>query len=183
MDDFENSLPPGRLRVMQIAAGALIAGPTFFLALALFLVHIQNQGQGLAPPRVPVLSFFAAAWLAVTTLASYLLPIRLVRKNLRRIASDELKAPPGETADDVSQVLGLRQTSMLIALALHEGTAFLGCLAYLLEAQPLALGAAGLAILFMLLRFPTEYRVRTWMRQQLDWLEKAREQTEPPTPV
>jgi hypothetical protein len=100
----------------------------------------------------------------------------VVRYRLRRIAS-------GAEPDAVSQIRALPMTAMIIGLALHEGAAFLGCIAYMMEGQMLALGAAGLAILLMLTRFPTEYRVRTWMRQQLDWLEKAREQTEPPTPV
>src|SRR5438552_10972105 len=39
-----------RLRVMQIIAGALIAGVVIFLGVVLFAVHGQNNGRGLTPP-------------------------------------------------------------------------------------------------------------------------------------
>ncbi len=172
-DDPDNPVSSAQVRVMQIMAAALVIGPTFFLALSLFLVQVQNRGQGLAPPSAPVLTILAAAMFVISTATAFVVPGLVVRYRLQRIAS-------GAEPDAVSQVRALPIKEMIIGRALHEGAAFLGCIAYLMEAQPLALGVAGLAILLMLIRFPTEYRVKTWMRRQLDWLEKAREQVSNP---
>jgi hypothetical protein len=65
---------------------------------------------------------------------------------------------------------------MMIGLALLEGAAFLGCIAYLLEARPLALGVVVVAITPMLVNFPTEARVRAWLERQADQLAELRQQ-------
>jgi hypothetical protein len=64
---------------------------------------------------------------------------------------------------------------MIVGLALLEGTAFLGILAYLIEAQPLALGVTGIAILCMLLKFPTRSRVQAWLERQTEQLTELRQ--------
>src|SRR5262245_48443688 len=48
--DPEEALTPPRLRVMQIIAGTLLLGVVVFLAVTLFLVLVQHNGQGMAPP-------------------------------------------------------------------------------------------------------------------------------------
>ena len=55
---------------------------------------------------------------------------------------------------------------MLIGWALLEAPAFMACIAYLLEAQAFAAALVGMTIVLMLIRFPTEGRVRGWLEQQ-----------------
>jgi hypothetical protein len=45
-----------------------------------------------------------------------------------------------------------------------------GCIAFLLEAQSYVLAVIGVAVVLMLLNFPTESRVLAWMERQLDQL-------------
>ncbi len=70
----------------------------------------------------------------------------------------------------------MRQTTLIVGLAPLEGTAFLGCIAYLIEANPLALAVVGVAVCLMLYKFPTEGRVRTWLEQQAAVLNGMREE-------
>jgi hypothetical protein len=88
--------------------------------------------------------------------------------------------PPGANAaaygTDNSKLLAVRQTTLLVSLALLEGVAFSGCIAYLLEAQPLVLGVVLVAVLLLLAYFPTEGRVRSWLERQTDQLVVLRQQ-------
>jgi hypothetical protein len=184
MIDSDELVPPGRLRTMQIIAGALLMGVAIFLGIVLTIVQVQRGGQGLGPPQSqPILSLMALGTLAFMAVTSVVLPNNMVRQGLRRIARGEFQPPSAAAASptaDAEQILGLRQVTLIVSLALIEGPAFLGCIAYLLEGRLYVLGVVGLALALMLIRFPTEGSVRAWMRQQLDWLEQARQKNDAP---
>jgi hypothetical protein len=61
-------------------------------------------------------------------------------------------------------------------LALLNSSAFFGCIAYLLEAQPLALAVVGVTVVLMLCKFPTQERVRAWLERQAEVLSELRQQ-------
>ncbi len=169
----EEALTPGRLRSMQIIAAVLPLGVVVFLVICLFLV--QNNGQGLAPPQngVPVVSLIALILLAGTAPLAYLLPPLITRNIVQGIhAASSQQSGAFETAE--AKLLPVKQTTMIIALALLEGAAFLGCNAYLLEGQPLALVVVIVALLLMLIQFPTRTRVQAWLRRQTDLLAEMR---------
>jgi hypothetical protein len=185
MNTPDGLLPPGRLRGMQIIAGALLAGVVTLLALVLILVFLQNQGAGLAPAgNMPILTMVAGFLFVIQAPLAFLLPRILIRSALRRVASGTWQIPPGaESASfntDASKLLAVKQTSMILGLALLEGAAFLGCIAYLLEAQSIALGVVVVAVALMLMTFPTEPRVRAWLEQQFDQLAELRQQGDIP---
>ena len=96
------------------------------------------------------------------------------RTALRQIASGAWPLPPGADAaafaSDTAKLLAVRQTTMLISWAMVEGAAFFGCIAYLLEAQPFTLAVVGVAVLLMLVDFPTERGVSAWLERQVDQL-------------
>jgi hypothetical protein len=56
--------------------------------------------------------------------------------------------------------------SMIVGWGLLEGAAFMGCMAYLLEARTLALGVIAIVLLLMFCTFPTEARARNWLQRQ-----------------
>jgi hypothetical protein len=62
--------------------------------------------------------------------------------------------------------MGTWASATIIGLALLEGAAFFADVAYMQEGQPLALGVAGAAVMLILLRFPTESRLRGWLELQ-----------------
>jgi hypothetical protein len=172
-------LTPRRVRVLQIVAGTLLLGVVGFLAVALFIVLVQGGGQGLAPPQgLPLLSLVAVVMLAAEAPLAFIVPGMMTRSALRQIVAGTWKLPPGQDATLFAtagaKLMGVRQASLIAGLALLEGAAFTGCIAYLLEAQVLALGVVGVAILLMLCQFPTEGRVRAWLERQAQALTELR---------
>lgn len=179
MSNSDDLLSAQRLRVMQIIAAALLVGVLIFLGVVLFLVQIQNNGAGAAPPgNMLLLSLLAVAFFAIQAPLSFIIPRFQTQTALRQIASGAWKSPPGaSTTDfgtDASRLLAVRQTSMIVGLALLEGVAFFACIAYLLEAQPWVLIIILACVGLMLVSFPTEGRVRSWLSWQVDRLDELR---------
>ena len=99
---------------------------------------------------------------------------------LRKIAAGTWQPPTGSNpssfASDNSKLLGLRQGTLIVRLALLESAAFFGCIAYLLEGQMFVLSEVLVAVFLMLASFPTFYRVRYWLELQADRLSQLREE-------
>jgi hypothetical protein len=177
-----DELPRGQLRVMQIIAGAMLTGVLGMLAFVLYFVLVVRNGQAVNPrAEIPLLSLLAVILLAANVPVAIVLPGNLTRAAVRQIAAGTWR-PAGFTGlspntlnTDSAKLLAVRQTTKIIALALVEGAACLGGMAYLLEAKPWALGVVAVAILFILFTFPTEGRVRTWLEQQTGRLAEARQ--------
>jgi len=183
-DESDDAIPPGRLRTMQIIAGALILGLAIFLAIVVYVVHVQNQGQPIGQAQgPPILSVLALGMLAALSVVSVAVPNAMLRQHIRRIACGQVTPTVDQPAPtgDADQLLGLRQTTLIISLSLLQGPAFFCCIAYLLEGRIYALGGALLAILLLGSRFPTEASLRTWLRRQLDAADAARQQINPDT--
>jgi hypothetical protein len=70
----------------------------------------------------------------------------------------------------------VQQGTLVVGLGLLSSAAFMGCIAFLLEAQGLLLGVIGVAFLLMLWKFPTEGRVRAWLDRQTERLTELRQQ-------
>ena len=161
-----DELLPGRLRTMRIIALAIIPAP--------------RNGPGVVPPGASrlSLSLFAVLMLAVCGAGSVLLPRLLTRSALRKIARGTWQPPPranpGDYGSDAAQLLAVRQTSYIVGLAPLEASALFGCIAYMLERQPLALGVVGVAVLLILIQFPTQRREGAWLERQAEWLAEAR---------
>lgn len=181
MSSPDDPLPRQNLQTMQMIAGALLLGVVVFLIIALLIVSNRGKGNGMAPTGgFPMISILAVVLAAVEFPLAFVVPAVLTRNALRQIASGAWRPPPTANAPafdtDTSKLLAVRQTTRIIGLALLEGAAFLGCIAYLLEAQPFALGVPLAAILLMLMSFPTESRIRAWLERQIDRLSELRQQ-------
>jgi hypothetical protein len=165
--ETERFVPPAQLRIMQIIAGALIGGVAIFLGIVLFLVH--GLGQGPANPQEPMLTYVALLLLVVNVPLASVVPRMIEARGIAQIAAGTWR-PPGaaETSGDAGRLMQLFQQSLIIGLAILEGVAFLACVAYLLEAQSIAVVVAGLPLLFMIIRFPTQNRCQAWLDNQLD---------------
>lgn len=181
MNDSDDIWLAKRIRVLQIIAGALVMGLVTFLGIVLFMVQVQNKGVGLARPGgLPLISLIAVAYSALAVLLAIVIPRVLVQSGLRRIAAGAWKPPQDANAadypDDASKLLAIRQTSIIIGLAILEGSALFACIAYLLEGQSWVLAAAVLIVLLMLASFPTQERLRSWLTAQADQLDELRRQ-------
>jgi hypothetical protein len=180
MSEIDDRILAPRVRVMQIIAFALVTGVLVFLGIACFQVFVQRQGQpqGQAD-ALPILSLLAVAMLAGGAAVSFVVPKVMTRAAMQKIAAGIWQLPEGidpkDLATDFAKLLSVKQTALIIGLAMLEGPAFLGCIAFLIEARPFTLGLVGVAIALMLFQFPTEGSVRAWLWNQTNQLEQTRQ--------
>jgi hypothetical protein len=175
--DPDAELTPQILRVMQIIAGALLAGVSTFLVI----VIVIRNGPGAPPPQaVFVMTPVAAVFLALLAPLAFMVPGIMTRSALRQINAGTWPARAGASlsasASVGAKLIAVRQTTLLVGLALLEGAAFNACIAYLLEGQVLALAVVGVAIALILSRFPTRERVRNWLERQASALAELRQE-------
>ncbi len=178
MHEPEGVVSPARVRISQIIAGSLIAGVVIFLVVVLFLVHGQGRGN-VAAGNFPILSLIAAGMLTTLAPMSVLMPRFLNQASLGQLTAGTWKPPdgvnPATFGTVTDKLMAIYQTTLIIRLALLEGAAFMGVLAYLQEAQPWALGLVAVALAMMALSFPTRGRAQAWLDSQADALATLRE--------
>jgi hypothetical protein len=164
-----DDIPRPRLVTMQIISAALMIGVVVFLGVVLFLVYVQQGGQGQMPAGdLPMVSLLAIAMFVLTTPLALFMPNQMAKAALKQMAARDWKG------DDAAELLGIRQSTLIVGLALLEGTAFTACIAFLLEAHVSALIIVGLNLLLMLGLFPTRNRVRNWLDKQTMALQDLR---------
>lgn len=144
------------LRNMQIITFALAAGVVIFMAIVGFLG--LRDGANRAPEQLPIITIIAFAMLAADFAMTLIVPRQIVAAGIQRIAQSRVSG-------DLKMLLGLRQTSLIITLALFEGPAFVGCVAFLIERQVYALAVPILALVGMAMHFPTENSLRDWLER------------------
>jgi hypothetical protein len=179
--DERDSLLRKNLKVMQIIAGALFLGVMGFTTIVLVLVATGSIVPGGAPAgNPPIISFVAVLIWGVQAPLAILLPGLQTRNGLKTIVSRNWPASrganPASFSTDANKLLALRQTTLITSLALLEGAAFFAGVSYLLEGRVFVLAVVVVALLQMLMNFPTEYRVRTWLETELDQLALLRQQ-------
>jgi hypothetical protein len=172
MNAFEEPPLQPQLRVMQLIAASLLLGVPLFLGIVLFLVHGQNQGFGQLPPGdLPTISLVAVVMAVTSVPLAFFVPGVIARGHVTQLAA----GPKADRREDVARLLAIRQTAMIVGMAVVEGVAFLACIAYLLEARVFVLAVVGVALGCLLAQFPTEGRVRAWLRAQREQLHSLRE--------
>ena len=177
MDVPDDSFLRPRLRVMQIIAFAQLLGLVVTAAIFVYLVQVPHNGQGVAPPQgLPIFSLVGVGVLTGVALVAFACPTFLLHQGVRAVARGDWSSPSGAAPldSDADKLLALYQTTMIIGLALIEGAGLYCCIAYFLEGQPWMLALIALAIMLQAARFPTEGRVRAWLRRKLDRLEQTR---------
>ena len=166
-----------RVRVLQIIAFALLFGLSAFTGIVLFL---RLGGQMNLPAReTPIITFLAAGMLALNLPLSLLLPKFIAQGALKRIAAGtwtpmQGRGPTPTFRDDAERLFAVRQSALIIGLALLEGAGFLGCMAYLVEGVPYVLCVPAVALVAMLLRFPTKWGTLGWIEAKLAEIDALR---------
>ena len=164
---------PARIRIMQIIAGALLMGVVIFAGIAIFIVRNRDSLRALDAP--PYLTLMAGLMLLSNVPLSFIIPRFTVRALLQRLAAQprSLGTTREETEANLrASLLAGRQTAMIVGLALLEGAAFLGCIAYLQEGQLYSLGFVLVAACLMLWNFPTTNSVNDWLDHHQRLLEE-----------
>ena len=181
MSDPDDDLLQRNLLVMKILAGALLSGVGIFLVIVLVIVHGRNNGAGLAPSgNLPIISIVAVLFFVLQGPLAFIVPGIMTGHGLRKIATGAWRTPPGADPSsfvtDNSKLVALRQSTLIVRLAILESAAFFGCIAYMLEGQVFVLSAVLVALFLMLASFPTFYRVRYWLELQANQLTQLRQE-------
>jgi hypothetical protein len=188
------------IRLAQIIVGTLMTGVAFFLVIATLVdlgpdpgVAAGAAGGGGAgahgavqpAPMVPFITYAALAAGAVLLPMSFVVPGLVAKKQRQAIAAGKVAAganpAPGLTSANTSQAIKMPAgdegaaflSQLIIGAAMAEGAAFFAGAAYLVEKNPIALGAALVLLAALAARFPTAGRAGRWIEQQR---EKLREE-------
>lgn len=159
-----SEIPTARLRTLQIIAGAFTWGVVCCFGIMLYLASQQGFDE---PGSSRMISSVAALVLVFNCIANVFLQVILIRAGMNTMVKQD------RSLDD-EKLLNLRQTTLLVYLALIEGAAFLCCIALLLERQSFVIGLILGAIFIMIWQFPTKGRVERWMDRQRSLLEDVR---------
>jgi hypothetical protein len=153
------SQPPGNpkdsIRVMQIINASLVMGVVMLLGVVIVLTQDKQ-------PKEPEIAYFALGFLAVGILVSSVLRVPINKD--RVIPKDQ---PFDPNSEEVFLTLAQTyQTERIIKLAIIEGGAFFNGVAYMTEKAWWSLAAMGLAILLMLVGFPTRSQINAWIERR-----------------
>jgi hypothetical protein len=174
-----DSLIRVRVRLMQIISGSLVLAAMIFLAVVVMVAANQGapQQQPAWPGGQPLLTMVAIVFFVVQVAIVMTLPPARVRAAVRQMAAEGAPTQPVAQESEVARLLLIRQTNLILALASLEGSACFGCIAYLVEQRVEALIVAAVSIVLMLLYFPTQGAMRSWLERQTEALTQARMET------
>lgn len=141
--------------IATIIWAALLAGPTMFLGIALYLVFGLQGGAGVAAPldAEPALLGVSLALSVLTVALSWRWAVGMARPSRGGVALRGGAIPPGPEADAV--------TRLVVACALCEGGALAAVIVFLLTGNTLALVPYALSWLALAAHFPGD---RHWSR-------------------
>jgi hypothetical protein len=178
-------------RTCQIILGALIAGVSFFLAIAVFIDPGISLASGAAPganapaggqvaATLPILTYTALAFAVVLLPLSVVVPRIVTARSRRAIAGGswpsgtQARAMQARSAPlpqtDAGKLAMVYSQQLIIGAAINEGLAFFAGVAYFIERNPIALGLAAVLVAGLVARFPTSRRVQLWIESQQEKL-------------
>jgi len=167
----------GAVRALQIIVIALASGCLTFAAIAVFL-NLEN-GPAAAAAGPPMITYLALAAIVPAAIA-FVIARAVLNGQARRSALAIIDQMPDDSSgvrspDDLLQssevvrvLLQHFQTRLIVGAAILEGVAFFLLVSYLLEGNPVALGAGIVLALGITLLFPTRSRVAAWILEQVE---------------
>lgn len=164
--------PDKVLRIMQIIAGALIAGVLSFAGIATFIVFGQApvaQPGGQPPVAVggsEIVMYMAMAFAAVAVVMSFVVPNLISAAGVKGIAKMAQDGTSTGSKELFGRLLGVAQTRMIIAMALVEGAAFFNLIAFIITKSLIPPAVVGALLLVMAIHFPTKFKLARWLEDQ-----------------
>ena len=148
MDDFRDYSQG--TRALQILCGALMMGMMSFAAVAIFLVNVGGMGQD-GELLIPLIM----GGIGFTSIP----PTQFVGM--------QIKSQKPEAGSTEEGYIGQYRGGSLIGWAGLEGAAFANLVAYILAGQWWSLVIPGVCLCWMALTFPTEAKLKDWLRHRL----------------
>jgi hypothetical protein len=181
-DSAETPIPhdrPGadRSAVLRVLCGGMTLGLGVVTAIAVMVVQFALDGQPIAGNAVQFAGLSAVSWAALgLAIAAPVIGLTVAaaqtRAGVDKLAADH---SPAEADTDRTRLLDVFAAVVFIEYAVAEGTGVLCALLYHLTADAAVLVGVGIQLAFMVLRFPTNARVRRWHDEAAGRLADLRE--------
>lgn len=181
MTEVDDPIVAQLTRIVQIIVGAMATGLLGFLLIVIFLVPPGEIQPQIAPGAPPALTYVALIFGTLVIIGSVALPKIVVAAGRRQlIAGKRLSATPTDLASsvpdkDLSELLTIFRTQVIVGAAMLEGVGMLAIVAYMLEHRPIALSLAIVMILGVATRIPTVSRMQQWLESQSELILQERQ--------
>lgn len=175
-----------RQRVLRILCGGLMVAMTLVTLLVIAVVRFALGARPLPGNAglvggIPILTVVAATiTLTVPLVATILVPL-IRTSGIRKVATTP-PAPPEPGApdeNDADRLWKVYSAGKFVEYALAEGAVLATAVLFHVTSDWLMMGFIGAMVLFMLTKFPTAAKARTWFDEALPELDRIR-QSEPP---
>lgn len=161
--------PDKVLRIMQIIAGALIAGVLSFAGVA--SVIVLGQAPVVNPAGQPevvnhVLPLIAIGVFSLNAILSFIVPKWISRFSVNAVAKMVQDGTLTDPKELLGRLLSVAQTKTIVALALVEGAAFFVLIVVIVSKSFAMLGVVCASFCFMTAHFPTKLKLARWLEEQ-----------------
>ena len=127
-----------------------------------------------------MLCYMAAGVFAVASVLSFVIPSIIAKGQIAGASRPGFQLPIPDQANSLvpatlsGYLASVYQVTLIIGLALLEGPAFFGTYVLMATGQWWTIAIPLIAIALMALRFPTAMRVRTWVDERREEIERMR---------
>jgi hypothetical protein len=161
----------------QVIIVALVAGPLFFLGIALFTSAPRSSFGTIG--GLPLVTVIAIIISFSTRVGARLILNMVETAACRKISSgtwQPLQKVPGVEIpqDDTGKLMLLFRQQAILNAATTEGPTFFAIIAYMLERHPAALVLAILLMADLVSRIPTRARLDAWMEAKQKTIAEGR---------
>ncbi len=147
MNELPDDLMNSQLRVQRLVLSAMIGGIVMLTGISVFLVEFQQT------PTKSELATHLISLLAAMTLGSIAVYVLIGKKTPAMLKAAQKKGATGQ--DTSEQLLKTLFTTLVIRGAVAEGSGLFGALTYMLTGNKIGLGGTAIAIVLLMLLFPT----------------------------
>ena len=175
-----------RQRMLKVLCGGLMVMMTMVTLLVIAVVRFALGARPLPGNAglvagMPILTIIAAVLtLAVPTVATILVPL-LRAAGLRKVATTDPLPPEPGTADenDADRLWKVYSVGKFVEYALAEGAVLATAVLFHVTSDWVMMGFIAALVLYMLVKFPTTEKARSWFDVAVPEMEAIR-QSEPP---
>lgn len=156
---FTMSTPgqPPNLRSLQIIVGVMSMGMVLFSVIAVVLPPTRTAQPTAPAAGADILQIAAFVITPVLLISGFALRAAMKRRLHARTASGSI------TAESVSGIMPIYTVRTVISAAIFEGAGLFGAVVAFITGDPLTLIGTALALLAMLVIFPTHARLRSYV--------------------
>ncbi len=162
--------PEKVLRTIRVIAGALVAGVVLFAVVACVIVFRP------APVAPPVKAEHAAGQTLLVSLSalfacgavvlSFVIPNTFAKVTMQMVSKMTQEGTASGPKELFGRLLSAARMRMIVAMALVEGAAFFGLIAFIVTKSVVPLAIVGGLLFVLTIHFPTKFKLARWLEGQ-----------------